>query len=134
MLGCLLQEPGAKQSSLLRYGALAQCSASNHGQTPRTAGLLSASFPTELRFVPFFCAVAMTEYGNMFINLLHQSQPCDKAYPSRLSEQKLKRKKNEPIQKIQRRGMQAGQERNIDCGFISNQIILVNRLLTSLQL
>lgn len=48
---------------------------------PRAAGLLSASFPSALRFVPFFfsCAVAMTEYGNMFMNLLHQSQPCDKA-------------------------------------------------------
>lgn len=37
--------------------------------------LLSALF----LFFFFSCAVALTEYGNMFMNLLHQSQPCDKA-------------------------------------------------------
>lgn len=55
------------QGSPHRYRAARGCA-----RAPRTAGLLSASFPTALHFVPFFfCAVAMTEYGNMFINLLH---------------------------------------------------------------
>lgn len=66
-------ESVAKHSSLLRYRA------SNHGWTPRTPWLLSASFPTELCFVPFYRAVAMTEYGNMF--KVFYTKPCDKAYP-----------------------------------------------------
>lgn len=55
-------------------------------QVPRRARLQgqrgSCLLPFPLRsalFLFFSCAVAMTEYGNMFMNLLRQSQPCDKA-------------------------------------------------------